>query len=257
MGDYMLLCGIYTITNKVNGKYYLGSSHDIKTRLRTHRTALRRGIHYNSHLQRSWAKHGEKAFEFKQIASCKKEVLELVEQLCLDVRQPFPPAGYNISRCVEKTALGLKRSDETKKRLSDALRGKKHPNWGKPLPPGRHELMMKAVRGKKNPRCGKRKTITLISPEGATVVIDGIRRFCREHKFSSGNITSLINGKILSVGGWTIPTPRPSRANARVEVSLLCKNCFKPFTRRAWQAAKFCSCKCAGLFNKNWAKRHQ
>lgn len=80
--------GIYIIKNIQNKKYYIGSSKDIKIRIRTHKSKLRRGIHANIKLQNSWDKYGEESFEFKLIyemdKKCTKEDLLDVEQKFLD-----------------------------------------------------------------------------------------------------------------------------------------------------------------------------
>ena len=57
--------GIYKITNKVNGKFYIGSSVDLKDRWRRHRSHLKNGSHVNTHLQRSYNKYGKEAFIFE------------------------------------------------------------------------------------------------------------------------------------------------------------------------------------------------
>jgi hypothetical protein len=58
------VCGTYYIRNLINQKYYVGSSHDIYTRWKTHLRQLRNGIHHCAHLQKSWNKYGENSFEF-------------------------------------------------------------------------------------------------------------------------------------------------------------------------------------------------
>ena len=60
--------GIYTITNTINGKRYIGSSKDIFARWIAHKGLLRRNKHQNKHLQSAWNKYGETAFEFKVVA---------------------------------------------------------------------------------------------------------------------------------------------------------------------------------------------
>jgi len=60
--------GIYTITNKVNGKVYVGESYAIENRWISHRYQMKKGgIKANKEMFEDWNKHGEQAFEFKII----------------------------------------------------------------------------------------------------------------------------------------------------------------------------------------------
>lgn len=71
--------GIYQILNKNNEKRYIGStSESFKKRFNLHKHHLRNNKHKNSHLQYSWNKYGEDAFEFSilEICSDKLEVLD-------------------------------------------------------------------------------------------------------------------------------------------------------------------------------------
>ena len=60
----MKTSGIYKIVNKINGKYYVGSSKNIPVRWSDHKETLNKSSHYNVHLQRSWKKYGNHNFEF-------------------------------------------------------------------------------------------------------------------------------------------------------------------------------------------------
>ena len=51
--------GIYKITNLINGKFYVGSSSNVRHRLYEHLSKLRRQIHSNQHLQHSFSLYGE------------------------------------------------------------------------------------------------------------------------------------------------------------------------------------------------------
>lgn len=73
---------IYSIKNKVNNKQYIGSATGHYRRKSQHMYMLRRGIHFNPHLQSSFNKYGESNFEFK--------VLEFVDDLLkLEERELF------------------------------------------------------------------------------------------------------------------------------------------------------------------------
>lgn len=58
--------GTYIILNNKTGSLYVGSAKSFKLRWKTHLKELRTNKHINIHLQRSFNKHGESAFEFKE-----------------------------------------------------------------------------------------------------------------------------------------------------------------------------------------------
>jgi group I intron endonuclease len=67
MGKCKRVAGIYTITNKVNGKKYVGYSESIVRRWNNHRYNLRRNVSGCVHIQSSWNVYGESSFEFSII----------------------------------------------------------------------------------------------------------------------------------------------------------------------------------------------
>ena len=113
------MSGIYQILNTVNGKSYIGSAVNFRTRFRHHRNALRRGTHCNPHLQHAHNKYGPDAFEFLPIERCEavKEVLEEKEQFWIDQMDVCnPEKGYNICP-VAGTCQGRKCSPEAIERM--------------------------------------------------------------------------------------------------------------------------------------------
>lgn len=69
----MTQAGIYAISHVATCRRYVGSSGDLRKRLRDHRSQLTKGTHPNQYLQRSWTKYGADAFTM--------EVLEVVTDL--------------------------------------------------------------------------------------------------------------------------------------------------------------------------------
>lgn len=104
--------GIYAISNRLNGKLYIGSARDFVSRWRQHRMDLLRGSHHSRHLQRSFSKHPED-FEFVVIEQVKdKANLLKQEQFWINFYQAFDrEKGYNISPKPGSCA-GVKHSPE-------------------------------------------------------------------------------------------------------------------------------------------------
>lgn len=118
MSNYKV--GIYKITNLVNGKFYIGSSLNIKNRWNTHIKKLNNGNHENQYLLNAFNKYGVENFKFERIENVKdKSRLLEREQFYLDSLNPFGDNGYNICR-IAGSHLGMKRSEETKKKMSEA-----------------------------------------------------------------------------------------------------------------------------------------
>lgn len=69
----MIKSGIYTITNLINNKMYVGFTNNLDNRRDGHISCLRRGVHQNTILQRSWNKHGEINFKFEVLEECSEE----------------------------------------------------------------------------------------------------------------------------------------------------------------------------------------
>lgn len=96
------ICGVYKITNKVNGKFYIGSSNDIKYRWSQHKTQLKKRTHGNPYLQNAWNKYGENNFIFEIIEICSPNIQFEREQYYLNTLKPFEEYGYNIVRQISK-----------------------------------------------------------------------------------------------------------------------------------------------------------
>lgn len=116
--------GIYAITNRANGKRYIGQSSALRDRWLFHKSALRRGKHCNRIIQNAWNRYGEAAFEFTIIEEAKPEDLCEREQHWIDTLRP----EYNIAP-VAGTTRGMKhppRTAEFRERMRKQSTGRKH-----------------------------------------------------------------------------------------------------------------------------------
>lgn len=138
--------GIYKITNKTNGIYYLGSSNNIfgnSGRWAEHINLLRRKLHDNEYLQRAWDKYGENSFKFTVIEFVEPDKLLEVEQSYLSYLKPIRrEVCYNLSFSASGGGhLDHKHTEETKRKISEKLKGRVSPMKGR-----------KGNSGNKNPR---------------------------------------------------------------------------------------------------------
>lgn len=118
-----MACGIYNIINKVNKHFYIGSTASTSIRFSRHRSALRSGKHDNAHLQNAWKLYGEENFEFVVIRECSRDRLLHEEQLDLD-KFYGTSVCYNLSPNAFRPNLGIPRTEEVKRKISNAQKGK-------------------------------------------------------------------------------------------------------------------------------------
>lgn len=110
-------CGIYCIQNLTNHKRYIGSSTRIQKRKKNHFYMLRKGTHWNAHLQAAFSLHGQVVFSFTIIEECEANELVKREQYWLDFYgSSNPELGYNLNGLA-----GLERhTEESKRKISES-----------------------------------------------------------------------------------------------------------------------------------------
>lgn len=132
---YKIISGVYEIRNIKNGHCYIGSSVSIKSRWNEHRRKLRENKHHNKHLQNAWNKYGENIFVFHIIETCERQETIEREQYYLDTLNPeyniaisasAPTLGMKVSEETRRKLRSLRHSKEIRKKIGDARRGYKH-----------------------------------------------------------------------------------------------------------------------------------
>lgn len=117
---------IYLRTNKINGKKYVGQAVDIKQREYTWNTISH---HYaGKAIDAARAKYGIDNFVFEIIKECEDEKLNYWERYYIKKLNTKVPYGYNLTDGGDGTS-GFSLSEETKKKISDANKGKQ--SWMK------------------------------------------------------------------------------------------------------------------------------
>lgn len=220
------ISGVYEIVNKSNGHRYIGSSHDIYVRCKDHKVKLNNNKHCNVYLQRAWNLYGEESFEFGILSYCPIQSLLYFEQIFLNEEQP----EYNICHHAG-SSLGVHHSEETKRKISTAKKGKKHPynivyteelrkrlsDSAKNRPKASvatRKKISEIVKGHIFTDSHKEKIgmmnakiyrISLISPDGEVYKdIFNLTDFCRKHRLNRSCINDLINGRQKQHKGWKL-----------------------------------------------------
>ena len=169
MEGFAMSSGIYQITNRANGKRYIGSAVNPRRRWQDHLSNLRRGKHCNVHLQRAFDKHGRDAFIFSVLEHVESEKLIEREQHYLDTLLSeyniAPTAGNQLGfqhtdktrRKMSAAHKGKCLSEETKRKLSEAQRGERGNNYGKHPSNETREKLSEAHKGKRLNKETRRK----------------------------------------------------------------------------------------------------
>lgn len=139
--------GIYSITNKINGKRCIGSTiQKFEIRWKEHIKKLDSKTHYNPHLQSSWIKYGKDNFKFEIICHnfWNSKKLREIENLFINLYKTRDNRfGYNKRSAGEVVEF----NEETRKRMADSHKGEKGFWFGKKLPEEVKEKISKANRG--------------------------------------------------------------------------------------------------------------
>ena len=122
--------GIYKITNKINGKIYIGESLNIERRWKEHLLDLSFKTHKNYKLQNDYNKYGYEAFEFEVIATLDKNISSFIDKFINIIFEDVYitkynsiEEGYNIERTLDKVLSGEKIMFNSKKSSKGVLKG--------------------------------------------------------------------------------------------------------------------------------------
>lgn len=112
--------GIYKIERISTGESYIGQSTEIRLRWSAHRSALRRGKHWNAHMQSIFDVDGIDAFKFELLEECLTSQLTELEQKWVD---RFSKLGLLLNfnkNVVDPPLAGKKHTEETKAKMKAA-----------------------------------------------------------------------------------------------------------------------------------------
>lgn len=188
--------GIYLIQNLKNGKKYYGSSLNLEKRLYEHRRNLRLGQHDNRHLQSSWNKYAEDSFNFeiveevpiiRDIEENNRNLRDKETEYIQKYKTYLPEYGYNFIPGGIGTQ-GLACSEEKKKKISEANKGRIAYNLGVPMSEEQKELLKKVNSEKFG------KAIDIYTLNGVFIeTLPSIREVSRKYKAGRNTIQDCCN----------------------------------------------------------------
>lgn len=114
------MIGIYKITNKINGKSYIGQSIQIESRWKQHINAALRGSCF--HIHNAIRKYGKDNFIFDVIELTTEDLLNEREIYYISKYDTFNN-GYNLTKGGDGNR-GWIVNDETRRKISEAKKGK-------------------------------------------------------------------------------------------------------------------------------------
>lgn len=120
------ICGIYKITNKVNGKVYIGQSRDIYERWEYHLYNINYERYQKILLYKAFKKYGVDAFSFEVVEECDEKELNDKEMYYIEkfnsyVGDPLCN-GYNMTIGGEGNN-GAIRDEDWRRKISEANKG--------------------------------------------------------------------------------------------------------------------------------------
>ena len=137
---------IYKITNKINGKCYIGQTTmlDINERWKSHLKKRSNCVY----LKNAFNKYRPVNFKFEVVCICFDDDCNRYEEEYIKKFESIVPGGYNIKAGGNN---GGKHHQETKKKISDTLK-----LFNKNTTPEYREAHIKKLTGPLNPRWGKK-----------------------------------------------------------------------------------------------------
>jgi group I intron endonuclease len=199
--------GIYTITNIINNKVYLGYTRNFYYRKNDHFKLLKRGTHDNCKLQNSFNKYGIENFTFEILEECEEKFLSSQEHYWANLLNVHNDKyGYNILP-TNPDSSPMRHSPESIKKMSETHKIR----WiGKTLSDEQKAKMAEA-----------RKKVG-ISKEGRKRINEGTakRRGSKMSDEQKKKISDTLKGKIFPRKSRKVGFTRPRGRKSVIQLKL-------------------------------------
>ena len=195
---------IYKSTNKINGKCYIGQSAFSLERRKIEHEKSSRKTKVTAYFHKAIKKYGENNFKQKILYECNnKKELNTAEIYYINKFNSFGENGYNLTeggngsvgykptpetlkKISEKTKEGIAKSNKS---WSESHKGEKNGMYGKTHTKESKQKMKEnrtgLMTGDDNPSVKTAGTYKITLPDGVKIVIQNLRKFCREKNLKS------------------------------------------------------------------------
>lgn len=173
---------LYRITNKINGKYYIGQTNNLHTRWIAHKNCSESPTQVIHH---ALAKYGINNFEFDHIATCKTidQANDSETELIKQYDSLISNNGYNLTTGGKNFKFSEETKEKMRNRMLEYLKTNLHPSKGKPQSEERRKQNSVTINKLYDERFKDRKCVVEECEAHGNVayrVIDGVR-YCRLH----------------------------------------------------------------------------
>lgn len=181
----MSIYSIYKVTNKVNGKIYIGFDSNWPVRKYQHKSRAKKNSSYRLHM--AIRKYGWENFDWEVIYQSYDclHTLKIMEPYFITEYNSFA-RGYNMTTGGDGTPGHIRNPAIAKKHSENMKQYFSNPE----------------NRLKRGDDCSKLWTVT--DPNGNKQDIKNLAKFCREHNLDSGNMSAVAKGRYKQYRGWTV-----------------------------------------------------
>jgi len=217
--------GIYQIRCVSNGKIYVGSAVNLRTRWQGHRRDLGNRVHVNRHMQQAWNRYGGKDFAFTILEFAEvPDLLERERAWIERTRCTDRTLGFNVNPHTTSAGSGFgltwvgfrdpAGNPVTIINLADFCR-RNLLNSGAMGQLARGTSKLKSHKGWTHENSVRERDYIkvhsgFVDPQGDPVgPIRNLAAFSRKHELENTHMTALAKGRIVSYRGWTHENSRP------------------------------------------------